>query len=409
MPWRTPDGQIEGMRSEEISRAQFLTRVGALGAAIATGSLLTACQDDAEGPSASPAESSPLRYRGVNYEVIRGEFPETGWNATRMREDLGVIKDELHADSVSVFGTGVDRLAATATEAAERGLHVWLQPRMADRSQREILDHLAAAAEHAEELRRQGAEVDLSVGAEFVLFVPGILPGDNALERIENVSKGNYDPQEMVLALNSFVERSAEVGRSVFGGQLTYGAADGDQVDWDLCDIVSVNYYAYHGRDRAAYAKELAKYRRWGKPVAITECGSCTFEGAPKRGGMGWDVVDYTEPLPEIKDGIVRSEATQARYLADVFEVFESMDLYAAMIYQFATHRTLRIGPTHTTTWTSRATAWSSRSGSSRTRRGTGTGNRSRRSTPWPSSSRGRGADASLASAAARGCEKMRS
>jgi hypothetical protein len=248
-----------------------------------------------------------------------------------------VIKDELHADSVLVFGTGVERLAPTASEAAERGLHVWLQPRMADVPQREILDHLAAAGEHAEELRRQGAKVDLSVGAEFVLFVPGILPGANALERIENVSKGNFDPVRMVRRLNAFIEDAARVGRDVFGGNVTYSAADGDEVDWDLFDLVSVNYYTYHGSDRAAYAKDLAKYRRWGKPVAITECGSCTFEGAPQRGGMGWDVVDYSGPLPKIKDGIVRSEATQARYLADVFEVFGSMDLYAAMIYQFAT------------------------------------------------------------------------
>jgi hypothetical protein len=326
------------MRNHEISRAQFLTRAGAVGMAIAAGSWLTACQDDEDGPSGSPSEPpSGLKYRGVNYEVAAGEFPGTGWDATRMREDLGVIQDQLHADSVTVFGTGVERLAPTASEAAERGLHIWLQPRLADRPQQEILDHLAAAGEHAEELRRQGAEVDLSVGAEFVLFVPGILPGANALERIENISKGDYDPRQMARRLADFIGRSAGVARAVFSGNISYGAADGDEVDWDLFDIVSVNYYAYHGTDRAAYAKDLAKYRRWGKPVAITECGSCTFEGAPKRGGMGWDVVDYSKPVPEIKPGIVRSEATQARYLADVLEVFESMDLYSAMIYQFAT------------------------------------------------------------------------
>jgi hypothetical protein len=340
MPGRSVADQGEGMRTHEISRAQFLSGVGAFGAAVATGSLLTACQgddgDDGDDPSADPSgPPSSLKYRGVDYEVVEGEYPETGWSADRMRDDLGVIKDELHADSVSVFGTGVERLAATATEAAERGLHVWLQPRMEDVPRHEILDHLAETGRHAEELRRQGAEVDLSVGCEFVLFVPGILPGDNALERIENISKGNYDPQQMVRRLNDFIKQAANVGRSAFDGQLTYGSAHGDDVDWDLFDIVSVNYYSYHGRDRAAYAKDLASYYRWDKPVAITECGSCTFKGAPKRGGMGWDVVDYSKPVPEIKDGVVRSEATQARYFADVFEVFESMDLYAAMIYQF--------------------------------------------------------------------------
>jgi hypothetical protein len=326
------------MRSEQISRAQFLSRVGALGVAITTGSLLTACQDDESESDREPAiPQGGLTYRGVNYEVIAGETPTTGWDPVRMREDLQVIKEELHANSVTVFGTGVDRLAATASEAAELGLHVWLQPRMADRPQREILDHLAETGRHAEELRRQGAKVELSVGCEFVLFVPGILPGDNVLERIENISKGDFDPRQMVRRLNGFIERSAGVGRDVFGGNLTYGSAYGDEVDWDLFDIVSVDYYSYHGRDRAAYAKELARYRRWGKPVAITECGSCTFVGAPKRGGMAWDSVDYTKPRPEITGGLKRSERTQATYFADVLSVFETLDLHAAMVYQFVT------------------------------------------------------------------------
>ncbi|WP_206050767.1 hypothetical protein [Nocardioides speluncae] len=69
--------------------------------------------------------------------------------------------------------------------------------------------------------------------------------------------------------------------------------------------------------------------------MAITECGSCTFVDAPKRGGMGWYVVDYSKPLPEVKPGVVRSEATQARYFAEVLEVFGSMDLHSTMIYQF--------------------------------------------------------------------------
>lgn len=28
------------------------------------------------------------------------------------------------------------------------------------------------------------------------------------------------------------------------------------------------------------------------------EFGTCTFEGAPAQGGMGWNVVDYTKQPP---------------------------------------------------------------------------------------------------------------
>ncbi|MEU5048954.1 abortive phage infection protein [Streptomyces sp. NPDC021096] len=251
-----------------------------------------------------------------------------------MREDIRVIKDELHASSVSVFGDGIDRLTATSSEAAERGLHVWLQPRLGDHPEHEILDHLAETGRHAERLRRQGARVHLSVGCEFVLYVPGIVPGENVLERVENLLKGAFDPEQTARRLRSFIARSAVVGRSVFHGGMTYGAAADDEVDWGLFDIVSVNYYAYLPR-RADYVRELTGYRRWGKPVAVTEFGTCTYAGAPQRGGMGWNTVDYDKPEPEIVGDLVRSEQTQAAYITDMLGIFESMGLYAAMVYNF--------------------------------------------------------------------------
>ncbi|RYJ30621.1 hypothetical protein CU044_0964 [Streptomyces sp. L-9-10] len=253
-----------------------------------------------------------------------------------MRADIRAVKDDLHASSVSVFGDGVERLAATAPEAAERGLHVWLQPRLGDRPEREILEHLAETGRHAERLRRQGARVHLSVGCEFVLYVPGIVPGADVMERIESLLNGTFDPVRMTRRLTSFIARSAAVGRSVFGGPMTYGAAQEDEVDWELFDIVSVNYYAYHAR-REEYVRELSAYRRWGKPVAISEFGSCTYLGAPEPGGMGWNVIDHTKRPEEIIGDLVRGERSQAAYITDVLGVFESMGLYAALVYEFVT------------------------------------------------------------------------
>ncbi|MFJ6573664.1 abortive phage infection protein [Streptomyces sp. NPDC091292] len=336
-----------GFRGTGISRARFLAGAGAgaVGiAAAATGAGMAADRDATGPPAATGTHGTGTRitarhgltHRGVGYEVGDGESPATGWNAPRMRRDLRAIRNDLHATSVSVFGDGVERLAATATEAAERGLHVWLQPRLADVPPRQILDHLAETGRHAERLRRQGAAVHLSVGCEFVLFVPGIVPGDNAVERIRNLLSGNFDPERMMRRLTDFIARSAKVGRSVFKGPMTYGAAQDDEVDWRLFDLVSVNYYAYHPR-RADHVKELNAYRRWGKPVVVAEFGSCTFVGAPEQGGMGWDVVDYDKDPPEIKGGLVRSERVQAAYLTDVLDVFESMGLYAALVYDFVT------------------------------------------------------------------------
>lgn len=120
----------------------------------------------------------------------------------------------------------------------------------------------------------------------------------------------------------------------VFGGSLSYAAAQDDEVDWRLFDIVGLDHYA-HFRQPADHVRELRKYLRFGKPLAITEFGTCTFRGAPEQGGMGWNNTDYSKEPPEVKEGLVRSERTQAAYLTGLLDVFESMGLYAAQAFEF--------------------------------------------------------------------------
>ncbi len=159
-------------QAKGISRARFLAGTAAVGVAGAAAPVGRARAADARHGSGG------LRRRGVVYTVGAGETPGTAWSAHRMRADVRAIRDDLHADTIDVTGDGVERLTATAAEAAERGLHVWLQPTLGDAPQRDILEHLAETGRFAERLRRQGASVDLSVGCEFWLFVPGILPGE---------------------------------------------------------------------------------------------------------------------------------------------------------------------------------------------------------------------------------------
>ncbi|MFJ9904104.1 abortive phage infection protein [Streptomyces sp. NPDC101152] len=317
-------------KTKGITRAGFLAGAAAAAVGLATG------------PATARTERHRgLRHHGVVYTVGEGETPGTAWSATRMRHDLRTIRDELHADTVDVTGDGVERLTATAAEAAERGLRVWLQPTLADAPERDILEHMAECGRFAERLRRQGAGVDFSVGCEFWLFVPGIVPGETVLERVHNILNGDFDPVRMQRRLDRFTAKAAAVGRSVFHGDLSYAAAQDDKVDWRLFDIVGIDYYSYF-RHHPDYAGELRRYQRWGKPLAITEFGTCAYVGAPRTAGMGWNVVDYDKG--EIKGHLVRSEHTQAAYLTDLLEVFESMNLYAAMVFEFVTpdapHRT---------------------------------------------------------------------
>ncbi|MCD9872458.1 abortive phage infection protein [Streptomyces guryensis] len=319
-------------KTKGISRARFLAGAAALGVSAAV---------LPSRPAAATGRG--LRHRGVVYTVGEGETPGTAWSAARMRRDIRAIRDRLHADTVDVTGDGVERLTATAAEAVERGLHVWLQPTLADASQPDTLEHLAECGRFAERLRRRGASVDFSVGCEFWLFVPGIVPGETVLERVQNMLNGTFDPVRMQRRLDGFTAKAAAVGRSVFHGNLSYAAAQDDKVDWDLFDVVGIDYYSYF-RQPTDYVRELRKYLCWGKPLAITEFGTCTYVGAPEAGGMGWNVVDYDKDPQEIKGRLVRSEHTQAAYLTDLLAVFESMGLYAAMAFEFVTpdapHRT---------------------------------------------------------------------
>ena len=325
-------------RTKGISRARFLAGGAAVGL---SGALLPAAGARAvERPGVAATtgrgHGGGLTRHGVVYTIVDGETPATGFSTARMRADIRTIRDDLHADTVDVTGDGVERLNATASEVAERGMHVWLQPTLGDVPERDILEHLAETGRHAERLRRQGASVEFSVGCEFWLFVPGIVPGATALERIQNMLNGTVDREKMQRRLDRFTAKAAAVGRSVFHGRLSYAAAQDDKVDWGLFDVVGVDYYSWYP-NRAAYVRELRRYLRYGKPVAITEFGSCTYEGAPQAGGMGWDVVDYGKVPAEIKGELVRSERTQAVYVTELLDVFESMGLYAAMAFEFGT------------------------------------------------------------------------
>ncbi|EST36033.1 hypothetical protein M878_03455 [Streptomyces roseochromogenus subsp. oscitans DS 12.976] len=254
----------------------------------------------------------------------------------------------------------------------------------AARMRKDILEHLAETGRFAERLRRHGAAVDLSVGCGFWLFVPGIVPGADVLERVRNLLDGRVDPVAMQRRQDRFTAKAAAVGRSVFHGRLSYAAAQDDEVDWRLFDIVGIDHYSYLPH-KADCVRELSRHLRWGKPLAVTEFGTCAYVGAPETAGMGWDIVDHDKAPPEIKGDPVRSERTQATYLMQLLDAFSSMDLYAAMAFQFVTPDAPNRpgGPRHDLDMASYALTKTIKDRPT-TPPPAGTGNRRRPSTPCP-------------------------
>ncbi|MBE1463147.1 abortive phage infection protein [Kibdelosporangium phytohabitans] len=315
-----------------MKRATFLRAAVAAAGGLAVAGLTS------EASAQPDAGREPLR-GGVTYDTgvlhYRDQpLSRARWTRALMEHDLDVIAGRLNCPSVSVFGTEIDRQTATTRAAAERGLTVYVQPRLYDHSQREILDHLAESARQVERLRRQGARIVFAAGCEHILFTPDIVPGANFEERIANI--GTLPPQEwpnVANRLNAFLAKAAAVSRQNFGGTVTYGGAFFEPVDWSVFDMVGVDYYEYFGTD-AEYRADLAKYRKWNKPLTIMEFGSCTYPGAPQRGGSGYDIVDYEQVPPVIRPGYARDEHAQAGHIARLLRIFAA-ERIPAHVYTF--------------------------------------------------------------------------
>ncbi|GGO90606.1 abortive phage infection protein [Wenjunlia tyrosinilytica] len=323
-----------------IDRAAFLKRAAALGLLASTGALAGAPAAGAATAREHSDSGRGLTYRGVAYDTGTSYFPpeltRPLWSTQALTTDMDAIDRRLHCNYVNVFGTVVERLVETSAAALKRGLAVSIQPRLFDHPQERILSHLARTAREAEKLRRaHDPEVVLVVGCEHILFTPGIVPGDTFMERIRYLTEEVYDFEEILRRLDAFLGRAAAVARRHFHGRVTYGSAAGfEEVDWSRFDIVGLDYYSYH-RDPAEHTEELRPYRRWNKPIMILEFGCCTYRGAAKRGGDGWDVVDWDKPVPEIKGKLVRSEREQADHIAFMLDVFESEGFLSASPYEF--------------------------------------------------------------------------
>jgi hypothetical protein len=312
---------------------------------------------DPPGPTSQPGPPGRgLVYRGISYDTGcnfatgQGSISRLAWSTEQMRAEIDAIADGLHANSVTVFGTDLGRLAETVAAAVERGLHVWLQPRLVDRPQEETLDHLADGARLAESFRRQGADIRYSIGCVHYVMTPGIVPGEKYHERMANMfadaehhflkPTGSFDQDDATVRLNDFLGRAAAVARQNFRGELIYSAGRFENVDWSLLDYVGLTYYYTHHPTREGHAQEIGSYRRWGKPIVISEYGSPAYVGAADRGLLAFDVIDRAATPPTVFDGYLRNERAQADYHLRMLRMFEELGVHSVAIAEF-------IHPTH--------------------------------------------------------------
>ncbi len=287
-----------------------------------------------------------MRHRGVHYDTGVRFHPD---RLSRDRFDLDVVEyemraiaSELHANAVRIIGEDIDRLVTAARFALNAGLAVYFNPWLINRGAAELLPFLTAAARAAETLRAEGrGEVCLVVGCEMSLFADGLIPGSNVYERVDWLVslRGGVPPspplEEVQAGLHALLQQCVQAVRAVFEGPVTYAAGAWEAVDWTPFDRVAVDYYRAE-QPREEYAAGLRALAAHGKPVVVAEFGCCTYEGADRRGGMGWmDLDEWAEGQPRwlIEEPPARSEQTQANYLAEQLEIFDKEAIDGAFVF----------------------------------------------------------------------------
>ncbi len=280
-----------------------------------------------------------MQRNGVCYDVGRtmmGQDWRPDFDPAIVRRELAIIHDDLHCNAVRLQGFDLGRLTTATTLALDAGLEVWFSPEMWDRPPAEMLPYLADAAARAERLRRDHPDrLVFSVGSEISLFAQGFVPGANVLKRLANPKLRDLLRSGALRApINAFLAAAARTVRAAFGGPLTYASLGFEEVDWGPFDFVGADLYRGDPHFEL-YPAILARYAKLGKPLANLEFGCCTFSGAERWGGRGWQIVDLAHRTPRLTADVVYDPGTQAREDAELLRLNDAAGVNATFVFTF--------------------------------------------------------------------------
>jgi hypothetical protein len=283
-----------------------------------------------------------MRGKGINYDTgfsPGGVNSREHFDADVVRGEMRIIAREMHCTAVRISGGEPARLSVAGQLAAAEGLEIWFSPFPCELTTGQLAPLFADCADRAEHLRRSGANVVFVTGCELTLFAAGFLPGGTFYERIQRLkSRG---PRlyaafaRLPGKLNGFLAATAEAARSRFAGPLTYASGIWEPVDWAPFDIAATDAYR-DASNASTFRSELRKQLQHGKPLAVTEFGSCAYAGAAGRGGMGWAIIDDSTDPPRLDGDYQRDESEQVRYLEELNAIFAEEGVDLAFWFTFA-------------------------------------------------------------------------
>ncbi|MFC5799866.1 hypothetical protein [Streptomyces formicae] len=277
--------------------------------------------------------------RGISYDT------DGGWDRAAVRRDLRAIREELCCTAVQLRGADVERLTEAATYALDTDLDVWILPEPgADLPRREVLAHLARAADAAERLRTaHPGRVTLIAGCEYSLLTRGIIPGPHLLVRLRLLpllrrggGAGGLLHRLVTRRLRRFLAEALETARAAFRGPVTYAAGFWEDVDWSGYDTVGVNLYRFAANEeRYPELLHALALRAGTKPVVVTEFGCGAYAGADQAGPGSFRIVRWLSARPRMREGYVRDEYTQAAYLTELIGLYADTGIRGCFVFTF--------------------------------------------------------------------------
>ena len=286
-----------------------------------------------------------MRRKGITYDT--GTFPggrtsRPDFDSGQARREMDVIAANLQCDAVRITGGDLDRLSVAARHAADAGLEVWFSPQPCElgRGQMQLL--FDDASRRAGELQdSSGTKVVLVLGCELSVFGSGFIPGADSYARLASLLA---PPPELLAGyqaigrrLNEFLATAAARARRSFAGPVTYAAAPWEDVDWEPFDIVGVD--AYRDKSNATgYRAQIRGLTGHGKPAAVTELAAAHSAALLITAPPGGLSSRAGRPAAGIDGAYLRDEHEQARYLRELFALYDEEGIDAAFWFTFANY-----------------------------------------------------------------------
>jgi len=106
---------------------------------------------------------SKIEIKGVNYDVgvglIFANNASIDLTTSKMIEEIGIIKNELHCNAVRIYGRDLKKLVECSNIAIKEGLMVWFSPRYINASFEETLEYIKQCSMAAEVLRKVSPDI----------------------------------------------------------------------------------------------------------------------------------------------------------------------------------------------------------------------------------------------------------